>query len=177
MELSVNRSVRHWWVFLIRGILFITVGIYMICSPASSFAALGFFFGLVILLAGIAELLRVTSSRNAANRGWHLMLGLVDLLLGIVLMGHIAASEVILRMIVGIWFLFGGISLISFSRTIGWAWLLMPGGIITAIFGLLIIFNTAFGSVTIIVFTAIAFIITGIFNAWLGYIMKPGLSR
>jgi uncharacterized membrane protein HdeD (DUF308 family) len=173
MELAVDRSVRHWWVFLIRGILFIGLGIYMIFSPAISYAALGFIFGLVILLAGIAELLRVTGYRDAANRGWHLALGLIDLIIGIVLMGHIAASEAILRILVGIWFLIGGASLFGFSRLIGRSWLLLSGGLITAILGLLIIFDAAFGAVTIIVFTAIAFIVTGIFYTWLGYRFKP----
>src|SRR5471030_239000 len=117
MEIQVDRSLRHWWVFLLRGVLFILVGIYMICSPASSYAALGFMFGLIILLAGVAELLHV--SRSANNRGWHLFLGILDIILGIVLMGHIAASVTILRIIVGVWFLFRGFSLLSFSRLVG----------------------------------------------------------
>jgi len=173
MELSVDRSLRHWWVFLIRGILFILVGIYMICSPATSFVALGFLFGLIVFFTGIAELLHVTGHRNSTNRGWHLALGIIDIILGVVLMGHVAAAIAILRIVVGIWFLLRGISLISFSRAVGRSWVLVLGGIVTAIFGLLIIFNAGFGAMTIILFTAIAFIITGIFNAWLGYKMKP----
>jgi len=97
----------------------------------------------------------------------------MDIILGVVLMGHVAAAIAILRIVVGIWFLLRGISLISFSRAVGRSWVLVLGGIVTAIFGLLIIFNAGFGAMTIILFTAIAFIITGIFNAWLGYKMKP----
>jgi len=170
--LSVDRSLRHWWVFLIRGILFMFVGIYMICSPATSYVALGFFFGLVILLTGIAELLRVTGDKDSGSRGWHLTLGIIDILLGGVLMGHIATSVAILRIIVGLWFLFRGFTLITFSR-LARTWLITLGGVITAIFGLLIIFNAAFGSMTVILFMAFAFIIMGAFNAWIGYTMKP----
>jgi len=170
---SIDRSIRHWWVFLLRGILFMLVGIYMICSPATGFVALGFFFGLIILLTGIAELIRVSSDRTSGSRGLHLTLGIIDILLGMVFIGHIATSVAILRIIVGLWFLFRGISLISFSRHMHKSWLLTLGGIITAIFGLMIIFNAVFGSLTVIFFTAFAFIIMGIFNAWLGYNMKP----
>ena len=169
---SVDRSLRHWWVFLIRGILFMLVGIYMIASPATSFVALGFFFGLVILLTGIAELLRVSGDKDSGSRGWHLMLGIIDVILGIVLMVHIATSVAILRIIVGLWFLFRGFTLISFSR-ITRNWLITAGGVVTIIFGLLIIFNASFGSMTIILFMAFAFIIMGVFNAWIGYTMKP----
>jgi uncharacterized membrane protein HdeD (DUF308 family) len=172
MEIAVDRSLRHWWVFLLRGILFVVLGIYMICSPATGFAALGFLFGLMILLTGIAELLHVTRSRSSRNRGWHLMLGIIDILLGIILMGHVAAGEVILRIIVGIWFLLRGISLLSFSGLIGRSWLITLGGIVTIIFAALILFNPVFGAITIVLWTAIAFIIIGIFNVLLAFRLK-----
>jgi len=47
MEITVDRNWRHWWVFLTRGILFILLGIYMFASPAQSYAALAFLFGLI----------------------------------------------------------------------------------------------------------------------------------
>jgi uncharacterized membrane protein HdeD (DUF308 family) len=172
MDLSVDRSFSHWWVFLVRGILFVLVGIWMIASPIVSFVALGFFFGLIIFIAGLSELLHVVRDKTAANRGWHLFLGIVDVILGIVLMGHVATSVAILRIVVGIWFLLRGILIIRFSRAVGRSWALTIGGIITAIFGLMIIFNGVFGSMTIILFIAIAFIFTGIFNIWLGMRMK-----
>ena len=172
MELSLERSLRHWWAFLIRGILFVLVGIWMLTSPVTSFVALGFLFGLVIFIAGLGELLHVVRDKTATNRGWHLFLGIVDIILGLVLMAHVATSVAILRIIVGVWFLLRGISLISFSRRVGRSWVLTVGGIITALFGLLIIFNGIFGSMTIIIFIAVAFIFTGIFNIWLGFRMR-----
>jgi len=170
--LTVDRSLRHWWVFLIRGLLFIAVGIWMIVAPGTTFVALGFAFGLIIFVAGVGELLHVVRSDNPRNRGWHMLLGIFDILIGLSLMGHIAASVAILRIVVGIWFLFRGISLLSFSRIVGGSWLLIAGGLLTTIFGLLIIFNAAFGSVTIIVFTAVAFIIIGVFNVGLGLLTR-----
>lgn len=172
MDFSVDRTLRHWWVFLLRGILFILVSIWMIASPLTSFVALGFIFGLIIFIAGIGELLHAVRDKTEANRGWHIFLGIVDLILGIVLMGHVAASVAILRVIVGIWFVIRGFSLISFSRSLGKSWILTISGIIIVIFGLLIIFNAVFGSMTLITFIAIAFFITGIFNVWLGFRMK-----
>ncbi|WP_428331241.1 HdeD family acid-resistance protein [Mucilaginibacter sp.] len=170
--LSVDRSIRHWWVFVLRGALFILVGIYMVANPATSFVALGFVFGLIILLAGVTELLRVVRDKDAGSRSWHLMLGIVDIILGIVLMGHVATSVAILRIIVGFWFLFRGISLFSFSRITGGSVLLTIGAVLNIIFALMIIFNAVFGSLTIIIFIAIAFIITGLMNVWLGYRLK-----
>src|SRR3954468_1759702 len=114
METIANHSLRHWWVFVLRGILFILLSIYMFIYPGSGFVALGFLFGLVILIAGIAELMHAYRNRNRGNRGWHLFIGLIDLVLGLVLISHLAASMNILRIIVGFYFLFKGISIFIF---------------------------------------------------------------
>jgi uncharacterized membrane protein HdeD (DUF308 family) len=161
---TIKRSLRHWWVFLIRGLLFIAVAIYMVCSPITSFVALGFMFGLIIFLAGIVELLHVYRENDAHNRGWHLILGIIDIVLGIILMGHIAASLAILRIIIGIWFLFRGLSLFSFSGLARRSWLLALGGILTIIFAILILFNPVFGTMTMVIYISLAFLITGFFN-------------
>jgi len=176
MELPIDRSIRHWWVFLIRGILFILVGIYMIFSPLASFIALGFLFGLMILLAGISELLNVPRGNSSGGRSWHLALGIIEILFGIVLMSHVATSVAILRILVGISFIFRGVTLFNVSRSMHTSWVPRLGGVLIVMFGLLILFDVAFGSITVILFVAIAFIITGIFNAWLGYNMKPRTS-
>jgi uncharacterized membrane protein HdeD (DUF308 family) len=81
MEIIVDRSIRHWWVFVLRGILFILLSIYIFLSPVSSLLALGFLFGLVIIVAGIAELLHAYQGRGKGNRGWLLFAGLIDLYL------------------------------------------------------------------------------------------------
>lgn len=168
METSLDRSIRLWWVILIRGILFIAVGIYMICSPETGFETLGFLFGLTIFITGLAELMRAVNDRSAANRSWHLFLGIVDLILGGVLMSNLAASVAILRIIVGLWFLFRGIWLFGFAGILRHAWVTTLGGILSVGFGLLIIFNVTFGSMTLIIITAFAFILAGLFNVILG---------
>lgn len=169
MEVSIDHSWRHWWVFLIRGLLFIFLGIYMIAAPQGSLAALGFIFGLVIFLAGISELLHAYRTRN--GRAWHLIIGLVDAVIGIVLMAHLGSSVDILRYLVGIWFVFRAFSMFSIvgrSRS----WLLILGAVISLLFGLLIIFDPAFGAATLVLWTAFAFIIVGFFNVVLAFRMK-----
>jgi uncharacterized membrane protein HdeD (DUF308 family) len=172
MQITVAREWRHWWVFLIRGILFIGIGIYMIALPAVGFAAMGFTLGLILFITGVAELLRVVREKTEANRSWHLILGIIDILLGLALMGHIAVSEVLMRVAVGLWFLFRGISMVWFSGLGHRTWVLTLGGAVIILVGLAILFNAAFGSATIVLLTAVAFIIMGIMNISLAMRMK-----
>jgi uncharacterized membrane protein HdeD (DUF308 family) len=172
MESIVSRKPRYWWVFMLQGIILLALGIYMLFAPVNGFAALGFLFGLAILLTGIFELLRVIRDRDQASRAWHLLLGVINIILGIILVGHIGTSEAILRIVLGLWFLFSGISLMSFSRLTGRNWLLTAGGVIVVLFALAIIFKPVFGAVTIDLLIAVAFIVTGLFEVVLGYRLK-----
>lgn len=172
MEITVDRSIRHWWVFLIRGLLFIIVGLYITASPASGYLALSFLFGLVILLAGVAELIRSYQDHGTGNRGWHLFAGSVDLLLGLLLLSHLAASMIILRIIIGFYFLFKGITVLTFRKSTS-AWWTALGAIVILLFVILIWFNPVFGTVSVLIFTSLAFIITGVLNVMLGLRMRP----
>ena len=172
MQITVAREWRHWWVFLIRGILFIGVGVYMIATPAVGFAAMGFTLGLILFVTGVAELLRVVREKSETNRGWHLILGIIDILLGLALMGHIGVSATIIRIMVGLWFLFRGISMAWFSSFGQRSWVLTLGGIVIILVGLFVLFDAAFGAITVVLLTAMAFIIMGIMNISLAMRMK-----
>ncbi|HVW95169.1 MAG TPA: DUF308 domain-containing protein [Mucilaginibacter sp.] len=173
MEITVDRSLRHWWVFVLRGIIFVLLGIYIFSSPVSAYLALSFMFGLVILLAGVSELLHSYQDKGSASRGWHLFVGLVDLILGLILVSHLAASMDVMRIIVGIYFLFRGLSVFNFRALArGSVWVVL-GAFVVLVFAMLVLFNPTFGTVTIIVWTSSAFIVTGILNIMLGIRMKP----
>src|SRR5690242_3297721 len=106
MKTIVKSNTIHWWIFLLRGLLFILLGIYMLSSPLRSYMALSFLFGLIIILAGIAELVHAFANRHVKSWIWHLLVGIIDLVLGFILVSHLAVTMSILPFIVGIWFLF-----------------------------------------------------------------------
>lgn len=177
MEVTVSRDLRHWWVFVLRGVVFIILGIYVFASPVSAYLALAFMFGLVILLAGISELIHAYQDKGSANRGWHLFVGLTDLVIGLILLNHLAASMDVLRVVIGVYFLFRGLSIFNFR---GFArrpvWILI-GAVIVLLFGIMVIANPVFGTATIVIWTGAAFIVTGILNILLGFRMKPQASQ
>lgn len=175
MEITVSRSIRHWWVFIIRGLLFIALGAYIFASPTSAYLALSFLFGLMIILAGVSELIRAYQDKGVSNRGWHLFVGLVDLIIGLILCSHLYASMDVMRIIVGVYFLFRGITIFNFRALATGSWWVVLGAVIILVFAILILANPAFGSATIIITTGLAFTVTGILNLMLGLRLKPRL--
>ncbi|MDB5155000.1 MAG: protein of unknown function rane [Mucilaginibacter sp.] len=172
MVLAIRSNTWHWWMFLLRGLLFILLGIYMLSAPLTSYVALSFLFGIIILLAGITELLYAYANRHTGGWGWRFLLGIIDLVLGIILVTDVSVSMSVLPFLVGIWFLFKGFSLLGFASLLHRPFWMIAGGILMILFALLIIFNPAIGAMTIVLWTAFAFIITGIFNSLLAFSLR-----
>jgi uncharacterized membrane protein HdeD (DUF308 family) len=168
MEITVDRSLRHWWFFLARGIIFILAGIYIIASPKTSFVALGFMFGLFIFITGVAELIRVTRENTQKGRSWHLLLGIFDIILGLALMAHVGTGMLVLRVLLALWFIIKAVTIFNNERHSHKASLLIVGSILIFLFGLLILFDPTFGDLTIILWSGVAFILLGIVNTVFG---------
>lgn len=172
MALELSGSVKHWWMFLLRGLLFIVLGVYMISSPSESYMALSLLFGVIILLAGIAELIHAFSNRHSRRWGWRLFVGIIDLVLGLILVFNIKVSMAVLPFILGIWFFFSGASLLSFATVVRRPFWLAVGGMLIISISFLVMFVPEFGAMTIVVWTAFAFIAAGIFNGLLAFWLK-----
>jgi uncharacterized membrane protein HdeD (DUF308 family) len=172
MESAIKNHLRHWWMFLLRGLLFVFLGIYMFNAPMRSYVALSLLFGILVLIAGVIELIHAFSNRHSRSWLWHLVVGVIDLVLGIILVSNVTVSMSVLPFVLGVWFLVRGISLFTFASAVRKSFWVIAGGILTVLFALLIMFNPAFGAMTIVVWTALAFIVAGIFNGLLAFRLK-----
>lgn len=172
MALEFYSNTKHWWVFLLRGLIFILLGIYMIVEPSESYLALSLIFGVIILVTGIAELAHVVSNRHSRSWKWRLLLGIIDLALGLILVYNLKLSMVVLPLLVGIWLFLTGISLLTFATLIRHPFWLILGGVLTTILSFLVMFFPNFGAMTIVIWTAIAFLFAGISNALLAFRLK-----
>jgi len=172
MVTGIINSIRHWWVFLLRGLVFVLFGIYMLYVPLASFELISFLLGAVIVIAGIAELTHAYANRYVAGQVYRFYIGIIDVVLGLIIAFDLKVSVTFLPLLLGIWFLFRGFSLLSFTSVVRNSLWVIIGGIVTVIFALLIIFNPAFGVMTIVLWAAYAFIITGISNAILAFRLK-----
>ena len=50
-----GKTIRHWWLYLLTGILSIAAGIIVFCNPLESYLTLSLMFGVLMLISGIAR--------------------------------------------------------------------------------------------------------------------------
>ena len=113
---TVKNPGKHWYLLLILGVVFVLMGVWILRIPDTALLALTIFFTATFLFSGIAETIFAISNRKIiSNWGWHLAGGLIDLLIGILLLLNPGLSVIFLLFYVGFALIFRAV------MTIGWA--------------------------------------------------------
>ena len=111
-----SRVVKHWWLLGLAGLLCIIAGIAVFVFPIQSYVALSIIFGALVLLVGAAQLIVASSSSNyLAVKGYWVVGGVLDILLGIFLCIYPTVTLMLLPAMMGIWMLYHSFMLLAFG--------------------------------------------------------------
>ena len=147
-DVIVDELKKGWWVLLLRGIVTILLGLMVIANPGRTLVALTNVLAFFLLVDGILTLISSLSGRN----GWSFLGAILMILAAVFALNHpifvtAFATEVVLA-IIGIGALAAGLlniwAAFQHRSTInGWIWVLL-NGILTVLFGLLVLFGNSF---------------------------------
>jgi uncharacterized membrane protein HdeD (DUF308 family) len=134
-----------WWLVLLEGLTALIIGIYLFISPAPTVIILVAILGWYWLITGILTL--VTLFMDRTNATWRALSAILGIAAGIVVIGHplwsaaiVPGTLVILAGVLGV--CFGFISLFWALKE-GWGAAVM--GVLSIIFGLLLIGSPLIG--------------------------------
>ena len=137
------RVIKHWWLMLIAGILCIIAGICVFVFPIESYVALSILFGIVMLLTGAGQLILASTSGNyLAMKGYFVVGGVLDVILGIFLCVYPGITLVVLPFMMGLWLMYHSFMIISFAGDLD-TFRLSGGGMLT-VFGILLLVLSIF---------------------------------
>lgn len=175
---QIKQSVKHWYLHLIIGLIFIAVGIWAFTSPIQSYAALTIVFSISFLVSGMMEVFFAISNKKVLeNWGWTLALGVFTALIGAMLVSNPAISALTLPIYVGFmlmlhsfWAIGSAFDLMDYGVK-GWRASLILG-VLGVLFAALLIIRPVIGGITIVVWTGLALIASGTFNLFLSNKMR-----
>ncbi|WP_245949193.1 HdeD family acid-resistance protein [Lutibacter citreus] len=175
---ATQSAVKNWWISLLLGILFVLIGVWVFQTPLESYMSLSIIFSAFILVSGLSQIVfSISNKSDIQSWGWYLASGILDLIIGLLLITHPFMTMAILPYFVGFWLLFQGFLAIGLSlqfKLVGfpsWGWLLFLGFLIL-IFSFLLLANPVFAGFSIVYMTAFAFIFAGIFRIFLAFNLK-----
>lgn len=175
---EMQKSVKHWYLPMIIGILFIGLGIYSFCQPAEAYTSLAIFFGISFVVSGVVEsIFTIINRKNIKNWILVLIFAIINIIFGVFCLNHIVFTMLALPIYVGIIVLVKAIIAIVFAFEMKSEKLPMWGfvltfGILTGIFAFFMMANPAFGGMNIVFWTALAFVAVGIMNIMSSIEMK-----
>ena len=175
---NIRQSTKNWFLLLILGVIMIIVGIMVFRTPVASYLALSILFSVTFLATGLLEVVyAISNRREIENWGWSLAGGIVDLLIGFLLVTRPDISLTILPFFVGFALMFRSIMSIAWSielKRLGvsdWGSILLVG-ILGVILSFILLWNPLFAGMTIVFYTAISFILIGIFQIYLAFRLR-----
>lgn len=164
-----SRAVVHWWLFLVAGVLCLVTGIVVFVFPLESYVTLSIIFGVLMLVVGAAKLIAAATSGNYfLMKGYVIIGGLLDLILGLFLCIYPGVTLMLLPIMMGFWMLYNSFMLFSFSDDLGTlqvpgGGLVTAGGILLLILSVLVLVNPfGAGIATVVVLAGSGLILFGL---------------
>jgi uncharacterized membrane protein HdeD (DUF308 family) len=131
---AVTRIVRdHWKLFLIEGIILVTLGLLAIAVPMVAGLALTILFGWLFLISGIVGLFTTFAMRGAPGFWWSLLSGALAVVVGGWMLIQPDLGLVSLTYLLIAFFIIEGVATIMFAiehraaLSGRWAWMLVSG--------------------------------------------------
>lgn len=177
--MKAARTIRHWWLYIICGILCMAAGIAVFAFPMDSYVTLGIIFGVLMLIVGAAQLIVAASSGNYfAMRGYLIVGGILDMILGIFLCVNPGVTLVLMPVLLGIWMLYHSFMIMAFGGDMetfnvsgsGWT---VAGGVLLMLLAIFVLVNPmSAGVATVIVLTGVGLMVFGILLCCLGFTLR-----
>ena len=175
---ELKKDIKHWYMALILEIIFIAVAIWVLVTPEESFISLVKVFSLTFFFTGVLEIIFTIQFRKLLNGWeWFLTVGILDFLIGILLILKFQISIVVLTLFVGFVFLSHSVMIITWSIELkkykgsSWIWLLW-GGTIGVIFSFLLLWNPTSIRSTIVLCSGFALLMIGISEIYFSFISR-----
>ncbi len=173
---SVADTRKLWGWYFALGIVLILVGLYCIWAEGVATLASVVVLGAVIFVAGIAQIIGAFVARGAGHVILLLMVGVLDVIIGLMLLEHPALGALTITLFLAALFVFGGV-----FRFISALWLQFPnygwiafGGIVSIVLGILLWTQWPYSAIWFIGFVVgLNFVFTGAGWAVMGWKLKP----
>lgn len=152
--MAFNTLSRTWWIVLLRGLSAITFGILAFVWPGLTLVALVVLYGVYALIDGVLALYAALSGGATVSRWWLVAAGLLGLAAGIITLLWPGMTAIVLIMFIGAWALGHGIveiiGAIRLRKEIENEWWLIGSGLLSVIFGLIVITRPGAGALAMI---------------------------
>lgn len=145
---------QNWWVFLLRGILAIVVGVLAFVWPGITLVSLVLLFGIYAAADGILAIASAITGHTPMPRWWLAVVGIAGLAAAFMAFTQPGLTLTVLLIVIAVWAIVFGVmeivGAIQLRKEIQNEWFLVLSGIAAVIFGGILLFRPGLGTLALI---------------------------
>lgn len=145
---------QNWWVFLLRGILAIVVGILAFVWPGITLVSLVLLFGIYAAADGILAIASAITGHTPMPRWWLAIVGIAGIAAAFMAFTRPGLTIAVLLIVIASWAIVFGImeiiGAIQLRKEIDNEWFLILSGALAVVFGLILLFRPGLGTLALI---------------------------
>ncbi|MCU0953983.1 MAG: HdeD family acid-resistance protein [Hyphomicrobium sp.] len=153
MRPTLDALARNWWLILLRGICAVVFGILTFIWPGLTLLTLVLFYGAFSLLDGAFSIAAAVKGGAPMPRWWLALVGLLGIGVGIITLAWPQITGIVLLMFIAGWAIASGllqiIGAIALRKEIEGEWWLVASGILSVVFGVLLIMYPGAGALSL----------------------------
>ena len=134
---------KHWWVLALRGIAAIVFGVLAFAWPGITVVSLVILYGAYAFVDGVFSIFAAIGGGTPAPRWWLAVVGILGVLAGLIAFANPVLVGIYLLWFIGAWALVSGvmeiIGAIRLRKEIDNEWMLILHGVISVLFGILLL--------------------------------------
>ena len=174
--LMLGALARNWWLILLRGICAIVFGVLTFAWPGVTLVTLVLFYGAYALVDGIFSLLAAIIGGQPAPRWWLAVVGVFGIAAGLLTWLMPGLTALVLLYYIAFWAIATGAvqiaGAIRLRKEIDNEWMLIASGIISVLFGLILLVRPGAGALGGLLVIGVYAIIHGVALIALAFRLK-----
>ena len=167
---------RYWWLILLRGIAAIVFGVLAFIWPGITLVTLVLFWGAFARVDGILALAHAIMGGNAGSRWWLALIGIAGVAAGILTFMWPGLTALLLLTFIATWAIVLGIfqiiGAIRLRKEIDNEWTLGLGGLLSVLFGVVMLIAPGAGALGLIWAIASFAIVFGVLMVMAAFKLK-----
>jgi uncharacterized membrane protein HdeD (DUF308 family) len=161
------------WMLILRGVVAILFGIFAVAWPDLTLIALVALFAVYAVLLGVVSIAAAIRMRRGDRQWWlPLLIGIVSIVAGAFAIAYPGVTTLALVLVMGVNALItGGLDIalaIRLRRVLRGQWLMVISGIVSILFGALVIASPGAGALALVWLISLHAVVTGVLLLALG---------
>jgi uncharacterized membrane protein HdeD (DUF308 family) len=173
---------RNWWALVLRGLLAVLFGIMAFAWPGITLGALVLVYGAYALADGIFAIYAALAGRTQGLPWWALLFeGVTGIAMGVLTFAWPGITAMVLLYLIASWAVVTGIfevaAAIRLRKEIRGEWLLALSGVLSILFGVILVVNPGAGALAVIWLIGAYAIVFGALLIALGFRLRTWSRR